>query len=106
LIVIIPPLIFGMLWVQYYFRVLKTASEMPGLSVTIRFDDDSITFQTPEHSSTMKWSLIKKLWCFPEVLLVFTYGRWNYSMIPVSALDAELRSYIEQKVRASGGKVE
>ncbi len=78
---------------------------MPDRHVTVHVEAESITFQTSEHTSTMKWSLIKKLWSFPDVLLVFTYGRWNYSMIPVAPLGEELRRFIEDKVKEHGGKV-
>ena len=104
-LIAIPPVIYTLLWVQYYLRITKAANELLGLRVTIRIGPESMTFQTDEHTSTMKWSAIKNLWSFPEVLLVFTYNRFNYSLIPVPLLGEELKQYIEAKVSENGGKV-
>jgi hypothetical protein len=99
------PFGYALIWVRYYFRVTKMSYGMTGRNVTVRVEPESITFQTSEHISTMKWSLIKKLWSFPDVLLVFTYSPLNYSMIPVAPLGEELRCFIEGKVKKHGGKV-
>jgi hypothetical protein len=99
------PVVYALMWVRYYFRVTKILDEMPDRRITVRVEPETITFQTSEHTSIMKWSLIKKLWIFPDVLLVFPYGRWNYSMIPVAPLGDELKRFIEDKVKEHGGKV-
>lgn len=104
-LITILPVVYALMWIRYYVRVTKILSEMPNRRVTIRVEPETITFQTSEHTSTMKWSLIKKLWSFPDVLLVFIYGRWNYSMIPVAPLGEELKRFIEDKVKEHGGKV-
>src|SRR5436190_1969000 len=104
-LITILPIVYALTWVRYYFRVTKISDEMPARHVTLRVEPESITFQTSEHTSTMKWSLIKKLWSFPDVLLVFTYDRWNYSVIPVAPLGEELTRFIEAKVNEHGGKV-
>jgi len=98
---VIPPC----LWLVYYLRVTRTRYEMPDPRVTVRIDQESITFQTSETSSTMKWSGIKRLWSFPDVLLVFTYTKQTYSALPVEPLGDELKRYIENKVRENGGEV-
>jgi hypothetical protein len=104
-LITIIPIGYALIWVRYYLRVTKIADEMPERHVTVRVEAESITFQTSEHTSTMKWSLIKKLWSFPDVMLMFTYGHWNYHLIPVAPLGEELRRFIEDKVKAHGGKV-
>lgn len=101
ILALIPPC----LWVVYYFRVTSIRYEMPDRRVTVWVDPESITFQTSEHVTTMKWSGIKRLWSFSDVLLLFTYTKQNYSVLPVAPLGEELRRYIENKVRESGGEV-
>ena len=73
--------------------------------VTVRIEPESITLRTSEHVSTMKWSLIKQVWSFPDVLLLFTYGRANYVGIPVAAIGPESKRYVEDRIRQHGGKV-
>jgi len=94
-----------LVWIRYYFHTTKIYKEMPDRHVKLSVAEDSITFQTSEHLSTIKWSLIKKVWKFPDVLLLFTYGHWNYMAIPVAPLGADLAGYIEDRVRKNGGKV-
>jgi hypothetical protein len=101
IVAVIPPL----LWLAYYYRVTRTCYDMPDRRVTIRIDQETITFQTSETSSTLKWSGIKKLWSFKDVLLLFTYTKQNYSAVPVEPLGEELRCYIEKKIEENGGEV-
>ncbi len=101
IIALIPPF----LWLVYYYRVTRIRYEMPDRRVVVRVEPESITFQTSEHQSTLKWSGIKKLWIFPDVLLLFTYTKQNYSALPTAPLGDELRRYIETKVKESGGEV-
>jgi hypothetical protein len=98
-------IIYAFVWLRYYFGVTKNYERMPDRHITVMVAADSITMKTSEHLSTMKWSLIKKVWSFPDVLLIFTYGRWNYIAIPVEPLGQELKKYVEDKVRECGGKV-
>ncbi len=94
-----------LLWVRHYFSATRTLAEAPGRRIVLRVGPETVTFETSEHTSTMKWSLVKKLWSFPDVLLLFTYGRWNYLAVPVAPLGEELRRFILDKVKESGGKV-
>ncbi len=75
---------------------------MPDHRVTVRVEPESITFQTSERSTTLKWSAIKTLWSYPDVLLFFTYDRQTYTAVPVAALGEDLRRFIEEKVREHG----
>jgi len=99
------PIFYALMWLHYYIQMTKIIDENPDRSVTVRFAPDSITFQSSESSSTMKWPRIKMLWSFPDVLLVFFYGRGLYAMIPVAPLGEELRHFIQDKVKENGGKV-
>ena len=78
---------------------------MPDRKVTVRIEPESITFQTSEQTTTMKWSRIKKLWRYPDVLLLFTYDQQTYSMLPAAPLGEDWRRFIEEKVREHGGQV-
>jgi YcxB-like protein len=92
-------------WLAYYGRALKIRQEMPDKRVTLRIEPESITFQTNERSTTLKWSAIKLLWSYPDVLFFFTYDREIYTAVPVAALGDDLSQFIEQKVREHGKEV-
>jgi hypothetical protein len=92
-------------WLAYYGRMKRIREEMPDPRVTLRVEPESITFQTSERCTTLKWSAIKRLWSDPDVLFLFTYDRQTYTAVPVAALGTDLRRYIEEKVREHGNEV-
>ena len=98
-------IIYLLMWIRYYYSVTKIYKKMSDKRITVSVGADNITIRTSEHLSVMKWSLIKKVWSFPDVLLLFTYGHWNYVVIPVVPLGEELKKYVEDRVREHGGKV-
>lgn len=104
-VVILVPVIYASVWFGYYRRAIKVGDDMPDRRVTVRIEPESITFETSEHTTTMKWSRIKKLWRYPDVLLLFTYDQQTYSMLPVAPLGDDGRRFIEEKVREYGGEV-
>jgi len=101
-LVIGAPAAYAGFWRAYYDRVKKIREEMPDHRVTVRVEPESITFQTSERTTTIKWSGIKAVWSYPDVLLLFTYDRQTYTAVPSAALGEELRRFIEDKVREHG----
>jgi len=103
IICLIPVLVF----VRVYFKMTRAFEELSDKRVTVRVEPESITFETSESVSTMKWSAIKRLWRFPDVLLIFRYktADLTFSALPVAQLGAEVGRAIEDKVRQHGGQV-
>ena len=56
------PVAYICFWRAYYDRIRKIRLEMPDHRITVRVEPESITFQTSDRSSTLKWSAIKALW--------------------------------------------
>ena len=104
-LVISLPVAYVCFWRAYYDRIRKIRQEMSDHRVTVRIESESITFQTSERSTTLKWSAIKTLWSYPDVLFFFTYDRQTYTAVPVSALGEDLKEFIEDKVRENGKEV-
>ena len=96
-----------LLYVLAYYTRPRTFEESPDNRVTVRVEQESITFETIELVSTLKWSAIKRLWKFPDVLLIGFHKnmRTGISPLPVAPLGAELCRFIEEKVREHGGQV-
>src|SRR5262249_10408395 len=78
-------------WGAYYQRMQKIRQELPDHRVSLRVEPESITFATSQRSTTLKWSAIKMLWSYPDMLLFFTYDRQTYTAVPVAALGEELK---------------
>jgi hypothetical protein len=99
------PAFYVAMWLAYYGRIQKIRQEMPDPRVTLRVEPESITFHTSERTTTLKWSAIKLLWSYPDVLFFFTYDKQIYTAVPVAALGDDLRRFIEEKVREHGKEV-
>ncbi len=100
---------FGIIgsWFRYYRRAPQPCDNLTDRRIIVCFDPDTITFETAQGSSAVQWILIDALWRFPEVLLLLTGGKPpTYSILPTEPLNSELRSFIEDKIRAHGGDVD
>ncbi len=92
---------------RYYRRAPQLCGKLTDRRIIVRFDPDTITFETAQGSSAVQWIRIKALWRFPEVLLLLTGGQPpTYSILPTGPLNSELRRFIEDKIRAHGGDVD
>jgi uncharacterized membrane protein len=92
-------------WYRYEGAAAQVAQEMSDRAVTVRFDDNGLTFQTSDHLSTVNWSRFKRVVRLPEAWLFFIYTDHNYTMIPSQSLDPALRAFIERKLKEHGGQV-
>jgi hypothetical protein len=89
------------LWQWYHYErvAAQVAQEMPDRMVTVRFDENGVTFQTGGHVSTVKWSRLRRVIRLPEAWLFFVYTGHNYTMVPSQNLDEPLRLFIEGKLK-------
>ena len=98
--------IFGMLTVLviYFARARRRLREMQDLRVEWTFDEDGLARRSERGEFAFAWSSVQKLWCFPEVWLIFL-GDEDYSTLPRDAMTPLLEAFIARKVRAAGGTV-
>lgn len=88
----------------YKRRAFSVFDQMKETKATMRFDDEGISVQSDIGSSRIRWKMIRKVWRFPEVWLLF-YGNESYSTLPIGTLSDELKGFIVDKVASNGGKV-
>ena len=99
-------LVLILLFIRVYFGTTRTFEELPDKRIRVRVEPESITWETSESVSTLKWSAIKRIWRFPDMLLIFRYKTaQTYSVLPVAPLGIEVSRTIEDKVRQHGGQV-
>lgn len=68
------------------------------------FSETTLGTKSELGMAEIPWRLVTKVWCFPEVWLLF-FGTAGYSTLPTAALSPELQAFILSQVRAGGGKV-
>jgi hypothetical protein len=76
--------------------------------VLVRIEQEGITVKSERGNSTIKWSAIKTVWKFPEVVLLFwdKKNSLNHAIaVPTVLLGEDTKTFIENKVREYGGQV-
>jgi drug/metabolite transporter (DMT)-like permease len=92
-------------YVVHYRRSLRKFRQMDKPRATFRADDSSFTMSSDIGTTTLQWSAVKELWQFPNVWLLL-YSKAQFTTLPLACLPAETQTYIVQRVRESGGKVD
>jgi hypothetical protein len=93
-----------LVFVTFRTRSLRKLRAMPAPTAAWTFTEESLSTETQLAQSKIAWSLVKKLWRFPDVW-VLVYSRSDYSLLPVSDIPSEVQAFIVERVRANGGKV-
>jgi hypothetical protein len=101
-------LLFCVVFIKICLRSLKEALEelakRKSAVVVWRFTEGHISTRSDLATVEISWELIKKVWRFPEVWLLF-FSKDNYMTLPLQYVDNELRQFIAAKVTANGGAV-
>ncbi|MCB9078564.1 MAG: YcxB family protein [Anaerolineaceae bacterium] len=96
---------YFLLWFRYYRNAINIANELTNRSITVKFDEEDVSFQSADHLSIIKWSRVKKIQKLSEAWLFYIYADSHYTLVPTSRLDDELKAFIEQKIVKHGGQI-
>lgn len=69
-----------------------------------KFTEEKVQAESDVGKTDLKWSAIKKIWCFDQAWLLF-YANGAFSTLPTQGLDSEALEFIKSKVTENGGKV-
>lgn len=87
----------------YKKRSVDNFKHFSSNEVVFRFRDEEIEIRSSIGQSHIKWQMIQKLWCFPEVWLLFL-SKQQYLILPFDALKEELQDFILKKFRRTKQK--
>ena len=94
------------LWVRRYHDIVRVCQSKEGWNASVRLDDDALTIQWPDCSASLRWSMIREIWQFPDVIFLFTEDSRNwYMFLPTLPMSRQQRTFIEAKVIEHGGRV-
>lgn len=96
---------YFLLWFKYYRDAIHLANEIQNRSITVKFEDEAVTFQSADHTAIIKWPRIKKIQKLNEAWLFSIYSDNSFTMVPTSLLSEELKVFIEQKIIRHGGQI-
>ena len=84
--------------VRYVQSAEKSAKELLNKSISVKFNDESVTFQSEDHMSISKWKRFSQVWITKDAWLFFLYSTDSYTAIPTSCISEELERFILSKV--------
>ncbi len=85
-------------------RAVARFRQMTDPTVVWHFSDEGLATESELGRVEAPWSAVTKLWRFPEAWLLF-FGAGGYSTLPADDLGADVRAFIEARVRDAGGQV-
>jgi hypothetical protein len=96
------------LWGMHHWATnqIQPAGAVPRF--TVRVEPESITVTSEKGSSTLKWSAVKTVWKFPDVVLLFWDKKNSLDhaiALPTASLGEEVSKFIEDRVKEHGGQV-
>ena len=99
-------LVYAGVLFRYRMNAKRLARRLQSPEVTVRADEDGMTFSFPGQQSTSAWSSTRVLWQFDDVWLFFPYGPTAvYTAIPTAAMTPEFRELVLAKMQASGATI-
>jgi hypothetical protein len=104
----ISALLLGLLvavWFAHTRAALAKVRAMRNPTVVWRFTDDRLSADSELGAVSMPWRSVARIWRFPEVWLLSFRGGFGYSTLPTEPLTAEIREFIEARVRENGGRI-
>jgi YcxB-like protein len=99
-------LIFMMtaLFFVYRNRSLNKLKEMESPIGRWGFTEEVFSVESGMGKVEFKWSVVKKLWRFPDVWLLI-YADQSYSTLPVADVSTEVQQFIVEQIQSHGGRV-
>ena len=77
---------------------------MKSKEVVFSMDEDRFRVESELGSTELSWSVVVKVWRFPDFWLLF-YSRAQFTIMPLSNLDAPTQAFILERVKAHGAEV-
>lgn len=102
-------LVFGLGFalLVYFVHLRNTLAKFKGMGApiaTLSLEDASFTMSSGLGSTSLQWSAVTEVWCFPSFWLLL-FSKAQFVTLPLISVPAETQAFILSRVSAAGGKV-
>jgi len=97
----------GLFIAAYFMRLnhaLGLLKKMGSPIVSYELTDERVKASSSLGTTEMKWEMLKELWIFPRVWLLL-FDKSGYLTLPSDQLSEDVKSFLKQKIAATGGKI-
>jgi hypothetical protein len=93
------------IYVVHFKNSMAKFRDMGSPNATFRAEEQSFTVESSMGTSTLQWSTVKEIWQFQDVWLLL-FSKAQFSTLPLTNLPLEMQTFILEKVKLAGGKVQ
>ena len=90
-------------WFWNGIRSYETRFE--GKTINIQLNEEYCIYEHDGKVTTVLWNLVKEVWKYPDMWLLFSKDGGFFSIIPIKKVDMEGLAFLEAKVLRHGGKI-
>ncbi|MBU1412480.1 YcxB family protein [Myxococcota bacterium] len=94
----------ALFFIVHYRSSLGRFRRMVPPEAKFAVDDETFAFTSSMGEAKLKWSVIRELWKFDDLWLIL-YAQGGFNVLPVAGVLKPMREFIEDRVKASGGKI-
>jgi len=96
---------YDYLWWNHYQSLARVCVRRANQPVIVKLHDKSITWEMANWTVTMDWAVVKEMWRQPDALLLFPDEDGWYLLLPLDAMTAEQRAFIEARVMDNKARI-
>jgi YcxB-like protein len=93
-----------LLYFVHFRRTITRFRRMGSKQATLEVTDDKFRMSSDLGSSELSWSVVTKIWKFPEFWLLF-YSAAQFSIVPVNEMSLGVQSTILERAMAHGAVI-
>lgn len=93
-----------LLYVVHYLNSLRKFEAMGRPQGTLEISEETLSLASGAGHSTLPWSRVAELWQFRSCWLLL-FSKAQFITLPLADLSPEIRAFMLERVRASGGRI-
>jgi len=92
------------IYIVHYRNAFKKLRAMGPPRATFAAHTDHFSFASQIGTSTLRWSSVRELWCFPTFWLLL-FSKAQFATLPLADISAEMQTFVVERVRENGGTI-
>jgi preprotein translocase subunit YajC len=103
-IIVFALLLAALVYFIHLRNTLRKFRAMGTLTATLEIDDATFTVSSPLGNTTLSWSAVTELWCFPTFWLLL-FSKAQFITIPLVSVSNQTQDAMLNLVSKVGGKI-
>jgi hypothetical protein len=93
-------------WIYGYYRAGSILTRLTGSKANLNIGEEYITFETPDGTSSLRWSAFVSFHCNKSFYILTPWHRATSSFIPTEALTPDACAFLKLKLKEARVRIE